>query len=379
LAASAVLVVMPLPIPAAAFPAWETIYTCGPSVSYSFENPDGLSAWTAAEKTEVELGAEGWESTLDWDGTLVATIFEASGSEIDVWFEEDFAGSPTLGEGDCNRPAPSPNFSLRLNPDLRSDFPTLRVVARHEMGHVLGLDHTGWYDDYTSGSTYPTSTRATLTTCLAYADVDNAIYGQDDAAALTHQLGGLDPESIHPNAGYEDWSSGSPRYWAKTGGVWSQSSVGTADGTFHLRYKPSSSDSSYAYQTVNYADGTLSGAVPIDARVNYKKDVSTDTGSIRLELLVRQKTYGTSGNCLSQFFTGVNQNVVVSTGSWIEVRDSGLLTVSSSWALYTTSSYTISAAWHAADIRVAVKSTVRNSAGALTYVRLDTVRARDRK
>ena len=204
--------------------------------------------------------------------------------------------------------------------------------------------------------------------------------GQDDAGALTHQLGGLSPESIHANAGFEEWAGSTPRYWGKSGGSWTQSSNGTQDGTYHLRYRPSSSNSSYIYETMNYARGILSGAVPIDARINYKKDVSSDSGSVRVQVLIRQKSYSTSGSCLPQFPTGVNQNSVTGAGGFIQVLDSGLLSVPSSWQLYTFGSpYSIPPSWHAADIRVTVKSTVTNASGSLTYVRLDTVRARDRK
>jgi len=252
--------------------------------------------------------------------------------------------------------------TISLNPTLLEVAVEMEHWARHEMGHLLGLEHTG--DDDSFGG--PAETMAT---CTSSATTGTSA-SQDDYGNITHKKGDLEPEIIHANAGFEQGTS----FW----GTSQVSSFYTTtsnpqDGLDAARFKPSAAGG-YIYQTMNYA---AAGEKSIDARTNHRKTSSAETsGTVTLEILVRQVTYADNPQC--SYPTGKNQNVRSSVGSWTVVRQEAA-TPTTSWAILTEATlYTINAGWHAADIRVRVKSTVQFSLGNYAELGIDTTRARDR-
>ncbi len=125
---------------------------------------------------------------------------------------------------------------------------------------------------------------------------------------------------------------------------------------------------------MNYA---ASAGSSIDARTNHRKRVTaTTTGVIHLEILVREVAYAAEDpDCY--WPTGRNQNERTFAPALMEVREQ-TATPTTSWAILTeATAYEIPSDWHAADIRVRVKSSVTLTNGELAPVAIDTTRVRD--
>lgn len=338
--------------PVQAFPRTGLPASCGRSVTYKFTDPDG-QGWTDSEKSTVRAGFDGWEVTYNYDGTQLVSLSETSTGTIEVYFEKDFHNTSKYGEASCV------GKYIKLNPDLRGNSSLLTTVARHEMGHILGLHHTG-DDDSFNGDNPPT-----MATCLSQSVAATRKYAQDDAGAVLFRLSGLNPEIIHANEGFEE----DTKYWGKTGGAWSVVIGGAVNGDKYLKYNPSST-SYYVYQTMNFA---VSGS-KVDARVNQRRDASTDTGTVMLSFEVRERTYGSNPQC--SWPTGKDQNTVT-LGTWSPGKSTDWVAVASDWQSLTTPVFTVDTSWDAVDIRVKFYSNVKTSSGSWTYVRIDDLRARD--
>lgn len=352
MALAGIFLVMGSVVSVQAFPRSGLPSSCGRNVTYEFTDPDGLG-WTQSEKDMVSLGVNGWEVTRNYDGTQLVTVTEATPGTIDIYFERDFQGTSTYGQASCT------SGFIKLNPDIRGNTLLLPIVARHEMGHVLGLGHTGDEDSF-NGDNPPT-----MATCLSESVAATRKYAQDDAGALIFRNSGLTPEFIHANDSFEE----NTKYWGITGGTWTVVTGGAINGSKYLKFKPTSSADN-VYQTMNFA---VAGA-RVDARVNNARDASTDTGTVKLEIQVRSHNYGSNPAC--SWPTGKDQNTVT-LGTWSTVATTNWVAVAPSWTSLDTPIYNVPTTWDAADARVRFYSNVKNSSGALTYVRIDNLRARD--
>ncbi len=248
------------------------------------------------------------------------------------------------------------------------------------MGHVLGLRHTGHYDDFTYGWATEPATLATMSTCpIDYPEAESAMYGQDDAGQLLHRLDGLSPKPIHPNGSFENATH--LEYWGKTGGTWSAVSSSSADGIWHVRWK-ADNNNQYLYLTQNFAIGgdiyEELGLGEADARANVKKYSSTDIGGVALEMWVQRRAYGSNPACY--WPTGLNQNNTLVLGGWFLARTTYFVGTPQDWNYinFTTPTYPFPYYYDAADIQIRVRSSALTSSMERAYVRIDNTRARDR-
>jgi len=333
------------------------------TITYYFDNSGSGGAWASWQKTAARGGFADWSGVLDWDGgTVVNSLVEVGGpggGAVNVELDTSPGGNPgTLGYAECTGGA-----TISLNPTLITQSLWMEHWARHEMGHLLGLEHTG-NDDSQDGSV------ETMATCTSVDTVSPGL-SQDDSGNITHKKGDLDPETIHANAGWEEGTT----FWGYSNLAYvNLSTTNPADGARALEWRPVVPNG-LIYQTMNYA---AAGGFTIDARTNHRKLSSSPTsGLVTLQILVRQVTYASNPQC--SYPTGKDQNDrIYVQESWTTV---GVQTAAptTQWAMLTESTpYTISSLWDAADIRVRVKSNVAYTSGSgMATIATDTTRARD--
>jgi hypothetical protein len=339
------------------------------------------SGWTPERKQIVGAALGQWEASDDWDGGKVIDMVETTGTDWDIrvrWVDTP-GGTSAYGFGNCEEPGVSPQRVVDLNNDLQDGSSELLTqVARHEMGHVLGLRHTGRYDDFTYGWAEQPGTIATMT-CYNADWTSYYFYGQDDAGQLSHRLDGLSPKPIHPNGSFENASP--LEYWGKTGGTWSALSSGSADGTWHVRWK-SDNNNQYLYLTENFAIGgdiyATYGQGKADARANVKKYSPTDIGGVALEMWVQRREYGSNPSCY--WPTGLDQNTTSLSNGWVLAETTYFVGTPQDWnyTSFTTATHGFTDVWDAADIQIRVRSSALTASMERAYVRIDNTRARDR-
>ena len=302
---------------------------------------------------------EQWLDVDDWDNfrSVGTMAWNQSSGEwtIDM---DDISG---FGGTSCS------SRNVVLDESLLNNHTLLATIATHEMGHVLGLNHTGWEDSFDSNKPI-----------MGICDYDNMEVAQDDRGNVVRLLGDLSPGTIHANAGFE---MGSKEYWGKSSvASWSVSTLNTLDGDYNLRFKPSATNG-YVYQTMNVAADETS--TDFDARFNYRKvSTGSTTGKMTMQILSRRVEYGfISSGCEYNRFQGgatINQNDVNHSQYGFSVVRTESRTPTTSWATRTESTpYFTPLNWEGVDLRIRVLSAViLTSSGNFAKVSIDTTRVR---
>lgn len=314
----------------------------------------------ASDQTKITNGFEQWEDPQEYDGTKVISVNESTaGDEITVSIED--LGGEVLASTNCT----DLPYTIKFDDGLDTNL--LEVIAAHELGHAIGLNHSGRYDSFQSDQS--------IESICYYASNE---FSQDDHGAVTRLHGPLVPRTIQANSGFEE---GSSIFWGKSSvSSWSVNGAAKRDGSFGLEWTPSSSGG-YIYQTMNWADPQSGTA--FDARTNRRRKSSgTTTGSMTLWVLSRRVEYGTaySQDCEYGQFTGgasVNQNFDFDRSfGWVTRQQKAFVPTTTYKAETTSGSYDPSSSYEGVDLRVKVSSTVKIG-GSFATIYTDTTRVRE--
>lgn len=318
-----------------------------------------VGSWPATAKTAARTGILSWNGSLDYDGISLTTWTESttSGSSsvsVDVSYEDlapGLRGSANCGDG-----------TVRINSD-QTDPAIIEDVARHETGHILAMDHTGFSDSHNGD-------RPTLATCLTDTDAINRIKAQDDVGSLNFSHSILSfPANEHPfmaNFGFEQGFS----YWGLFGGSVSYQTTAGATGPGHIAFTPANAAADYVYQTMTYSDAP---GRQIMAVMNHEVWSLFDQSTVRVELWSRDIDYGTTQDCdLSVWPNQKNMNQRTEPGSWVR-RATATANAAGTW-LRTDSPTWATESDGDQDVQVRVFADPRTLDGQRTAIRLDNVR-----
>lgn len=238
--------------------------------------------WTSSEKATAMTGFNVWEWDVDrYDGSQPVTISETSGSQI-VNVDWSWQVSSSYGSGNCN--TGQIVFNTQHRQEIRDNPAEFKKLAAHEMGHAIGLDHVHRTDSL-GGDNPP------VMWACGWNDGGTYRLTQDDHAAMQLQsdVSGA-YRSATANSSFEE-DGGYMEFWGIKSGSITYRVAGGVDGTpYYLKFLHNSAES-YIFSTTRLIDDPTIDWVK--ARANYIKDVSTDTGNVKVMLRVRNYTVST--------------------------------------------------------------------------------------
>jgi hypothetical protein len=290
------------------------------SLSWSFVG----SGWTDAKRTAVRAGINGLTTALDADGSHLISVPElSSGGNVSVSLK-DVTTQDGYGESECVG-----NRSLWINSNSTSTT-FFKQVARHEMMHLLGAEHSGAKDSM-SGDNPPA-----MTTCVGSASFSaSESLSQDDTAYL-NWLHGTEAayHALHANVGFEQGI----RFWGVSGGQASTLSSGGSAGPKNVKLAPvTTSSNPYLFQTVRLWTGPK-GSATVRASVRVKGPGSTSSYSTKATVSLYRKRVtdgGTSNGCVYPRGLQDLNNPTVVDSSWTLVSTKTVSGIGASWTKIT--------------------------------------------
>lgn len=323
---------------------------CGRTPRYNFQNT-AAGNWTQAEIDNVVTAFNFWRVPRDYDNTMTVEPTRASGGLNVRWSHAPGGSSTTNGHYNCILGI------IEINTKFRNDPVFARTVARHEMGHVLGLNHTGDHDSY--GNDNP----GTMTTCIG-----NAVrqWSREDRAAIAHFHTSLQPTHVSANVGFERQLED----WGVTGANATISTSGSANGTRHVRFTPTNS-SSAIWQTVRLHLGGDSRS--FDTSTNLRQIGTGTQGDVRVLLVTRNITYSSGGSSCS-YYGGKDLNGSFTAGT-PHVRSTLIAAIGTTWGTFRPPLPYQTPGPDAIDLEVRLQST-RSGPGGYATIAIDDMRVR---
>lgn len=341
LALAAAAVVMLPAAPASAF-SNDVSEACELSHSLNFRF---VGTWPTAAHDAVKDGLNDWNTILDYNGQTLVEAHENSSDAFAVQIVRADLGVGKYGSTNCGL--------RRIQLTNRPEYETLlRQAARHEIGHMIAMRHTG-NDDSMNNDNPPS-----MSTCDHF---ENHILSQDDYGQLTFGKTRLGHSALTANPGFEQGTS----FWGVTSGSNSYLTSGGATGPGNIRYTGSGA----VYQSMRWADAP---GKHVRSTINAERNASLDHGSVRVQLYARSVTYAAAvaGDC--DYTDGRNWNKTTSIGAWT-LRVESVVNVGIGWAVYQSPSWT-SFSGGSQDVRVRVVNQMLTSLGTLASVRIDNAR-----
>lgn len=290
-------------------------------------------------------------------------------------FQMDWQWAPsgTYAFADC--PGKEINFSRDYFDQLATAKMSMLGLATHEMGHMWGLGHAGYYDSFGGG-------RASMTTCKGSGlSFDWEHLAQDDEAAIqfqTNKSGSYGAMTANPS--FEESHGGGWQYWGKQSVTSSSIRSGGVDGSAKYARFAGGSSSTAVYSTTRATDNSRGHVSDsrIKGRANYKLATSVSSGTVLVVSKFRAADFpGPSRYQDCQFRDDMNQRPTL--GSFNDNYYTVYCTVRSSWGYCTTASGLVDPD-DGVDARVVVYNRVRinsNLEPSRPYTSVDVDRVRE--
>ena len=292
----------------------------------------GSHTWRPEEKNAVLAGFEMWEQLKAADGTYHVNVVESgttppSGWLWDVsWYtftdENPPSARASCGEGWIRFNA----TSLKLTPS--GVDANLDDIAAHEMGHALGLRHTGTLDSTLD----PNNGNGVMTGAYPRSFVS------DDFGQLTHFHDQSLGFAANANPGFEQTPAGTgslPRFWHSQGGTFQTRTTGCYRGNRCVDYKSDTSGEGFKSWIALADVGYPFGPDELDATFRYKRINAASTGYAYGWLYTREVTYPLgSDNWPYDRLDGYHMGLTRTMGPLVQVGSyKGGFGASTSWQL----------------------------------------------
>jgi len=277
--------------------------------------------WGESPRETATMAFTRWNQWRNRDGTQVASVTagpQPGAQVVNVLWSDRPGNDPSAGGYfSCA------SKEIQLNNELRRQLVTHFIhTAVHEMGHALGLRHTGEDDNLDRSTTDAPE----MSTCSSqFSDLTN-----DDAAALTqfHAIGAN--KTFTANYGFENGLA----FFGASGAAPTLATGSTSGGAYHAQVSPnSSSDNVHQSVSVMQASGRW-----IRPSMQYVTPGAT-SGNVRLQMYARTVTYIADTATCDWPLTGYDMNTRVEGSFEYEwyLAVTETLPLSSSWRVGTTS------------------------------------------
>ncbi|HEX8004776.1 MAG TPA: hypothetical protein VF519_18975 [Mycobacteriales bacterium] len=233
--------VLAAPQPAQAYPQEQLSDTCF-STYQTFTFDVSWQSYPNARQWAREAMAL-WEGPRDYDGSAFAVINESVAGSVTVKVH-DFTGDDAslLGKAICNS-STSTHSTILISRAILGDEYKVRTTSAHEMGHLIGLGHSG--EDQAVEDRRPI-----MSACGTKPFSSGRMLSSDDEAYLNWVFSTAPYRQLQANYGFEQGT----RRWNVSGGVWEVVPTGGAGGPQRIRHRTASA-STYLQQRVRVATG----------------------------------------------------------------------------------------------------------------------------
>lgn len=290
------------------------------TITWHFDN--NPYPWTSEKRTWVRAAINSIETALDYDGSKLVDIVETADSGIAVRLD-DAALSSGYGLAVCplagaymwlSRHATTATFQYK--------------VARHEMMHLIGADHSGRGDSF-DGAEDP----STMSTCVTASQFNPAnVLDRDAETDLNFHHSSLSYSQLTANIGFEDGTSA----WGGTNGGLIANSSGGAVGPKHVAFAAEgTSSNSYIRQTVRVWTGD-DNDVKIRAVVSARTNASVETNARAAVYRIGMFEGDSSNGCPYERGLRDPNDRSLWGSTWVKVTETPLTGVGASWGSLTT-------------------------------------------
>lgn len=254
--------------------------------------------------------AESWEGTaLDLDGGG-PNMQEAWGDVVIT-----FTALSGVGYSSCNGGFIQIDDRYRMNPTDGNLANEMRGVLRHELGHTMGLYHTGSAADQASGT-------ETMATCNSANERSTSSVTSDEWGSWLFHNSDQDDNNVLPNPGFEKGGAA----WAKVGGVFVQHyTTGARTGSRRVRLR---NDAPGDYRAAMFISDDSQRTINVEMWTKALSGLS-QSGFVNVVVRFLPKYFGADG--CGTYASGRNERSITSTGSWQTLTSYSRRAVSSSW------------------------------------------------
>lgn len=307
--------------------------------------------------------ANDWEDEFEYNAASRVVDMINSSGEIDIFFVPD-----SQLTGIANAQCTSTHKRIRISDDYAPPtigpdsnwYADMGRLVQHELGHTMGLWHTGHLDSHDSR-------KPVMATCAPFEDSSDRSLSQDDWESHQRVNGALNPETMSANVGF---NRGFSYYGRSAGSVWNMS------GSTLLFRRQTPSDDHKFFQTTAVA-GSSGNMYAV--RINWARPYSGAAAGVWASMYARGVTYG-PGGCSGnpQPVSGHTYSGTRTAGStWYfksDVGDSVPTYPTSMTHMDTLTNWMIG---NTVDIQIRVSSNAATTSGASQYLRFDNVRLRE--
>lgn len=341
------------------YPVGHGVGACSSPVNYrlngTWQFPPASSYWPA-----VATGFHEWNSVRNSSGGQLVNVLESSSNPIEVSVDYSLPAG-VRARASCS------NRSIRFNPNHNWNASAVRAVASHEMGHVLGLGHTGKHDNISDGAQ-----QSRLATCRNMDELTASHFTTEDRAALSSRRTGNR---------VADGSFESGGQWKAFDGTTTRLQGGASAGNYYQVLTPGAITSYLTQLQSQYYNPGTSHAVQMRVRAPIGAAGSV-SGQIWTRTYYYESDLNSSEECSwpsDSGFLNIDANVRLGQQSQFTLRGISNINLStSSW------SPPLSVAVHniplgvtngsnAVDVQVRVTSGLKYMSGALAPLHVDDI------
>jgi hypothetical protein len=217
---------------------------------------------------------------------------------------------------------PISEWNVYFNTDYYTDYlededVKLRGISAHEVGHALGIAHSGLAWAWGGGA-------PTMSTCaadgFAHSFAQRAV-AKDDSAMLGLQndrVGTFGAATANPSFEEEDVDE----WWVlEDVGTWQQRSPGVDGSGHYLAFRSITTQDGKIRQTVRLGSQDYDGdedTRKVKVRINHRKDLATDQGTVTAKLEVQRAPHvpPLTGTCDSGAFAPLSWNRPGGVSGW---------------------------------------------------------------